>query len=78
MRIDVVLPAPSGPIRPNISPASTANDTSSTARTAPYRLVTRSKANRGRHAAVLAGNSASTGMPGLSTPSRLSTLTLIR
>src|SRR6187399_382148 len=38
----VVLPAPSGPIRPNISPGSTANDSSRTASVRPNRFVTRS------------------------------------
>jgi len=36
--IVVVLPAPLGPINPNISPSATLNDTSSTATTLPYVL----------------------------------------
>ena len=39
-RIAVVLPAPSGPISPNISPRSTLNDTPRSASTLPYRLTT--------------------------------------
>src|SRR5205823_991866 len=38
----VVLPAPSGPIRPNISPRSTDSESASTAVVEPYRFVTRS------------------------------------
>src|SRR5512139_554049 len=38
----VVLPAPSGPMRPNISPRRTSNDKPLTASTAPNRLITRS------------------------------------
>ena len=40
IRIVVVLPAPSGPIRPNISPRSTVSDSSPTASDRPYRLTT--------------------------------------
>ncbi len=39
MRIVVVLPAPFGPRKPTTSPGSTLNERSSTARTAPKRLV---------------------------------------
>src|SRR5918995_119519 len=39
-RIAVVLPAPSGPISPNISPRFTVNDTSASAATAPKRFMT--------------------------------------
>ncbi len=39
-RIAVVLPAPSGPISPNISPRLTLNDTPLKASTLPYRLTT--------------------------------------
>src|SRR5687768_13937781 len=42
-RIDVVLPAPSGPITPNISPRRTSRDSSLTATVSPYRFVTASK-----------------------------------
>src|SRR5262249_16243300 len=41
-RIVVVFPAPSGPMRPNISPRSTENDSAVTAVGGPYRFVTRS------------------------------------
>ena len=40
----VVLPAPFGPMTPQISPASTSNDTSSTATRPRKRLVTPSRA----------------------------------
>src|SRR5437764_2436611 len=43
-RIVVVLPAPSGPINPNISPRSTDNVSSLTAAVVPNFLVTRSSA----------------------------------
>src|SRR5262245_15682383 len=39
-RIVVVFPAPSGPMRLNISPAATDNDRSRTAVAGPYRFVT--------------------------------------
>src|SRR3982074_47391 len=42
MRIVVVLPAPSAPISPNISPATIDSDSSRTAATLPYDLLTRS------------------------------------
>ena len=41
--IAVVFPAPSGPITPNISPASTASEIRSSAVVAPYFFVTSSK-----------------------------------
>ena len=72
----VVFPAPSGPITPNISPRATSSETASSAVTAPYFLVTFSKAIA-RHD-WLCGSSASTGMPVFSTPSLLSAVTLMR
>src|SRR6266566_4751692 len=42
-RIVVVFPAPSGPIKPNISPGATLSDSSDTAMVSPYLLVTRSR-----------------------------------
>src|SRR5512146_2344464 len=39
MRSVVVLPAPSGPTRPKISPACTSNESRSTARRSPKRLL---------------------------------------
>ena len=74
-RIAVVLPAPSGPIKPNISPRRTAIDMLSSARSGPYRLVTPSKTMA---SVDHRGISASTGMPDFRTPCLLSVVTLIR
>ena len=80
-RIVVVLPAPSGPISPNISPGRTSN-VSAVERGDARRSasVTPSSRTRGsRHCGASdGGSSASTGMPGLSTPLRLSAVTLMR
>src|SRR5207245_2877748 len=52
-RMVVVLPAPSGPIRPNISPRSTDSDSASTAVVRPYRFVTPSRMIAGITASLL-------------------------
>ncbi len=83
----VVLPAPSGPIRPNISPRWTSKVTSSAATNlvvaAGHALdLDHQSVRGGAHldAAFPTGaavwNRASAGMPGLNRPSRLSSPTL--
>ncbi len=71
-RIAVVLPAPSGPISPNISPRLTLNDTPRKRLDLAVTLDDVLEIDRGRH--LVSAISASTGMPCLSTPSLLSTL----
>ena len=86
MRSVVVLPAPSGPIRPNISPRRTSKLTSEAARTLPKRrdraraLTSVSGAGRvAGHGFSLAGcRRAVAGMPDLKRPSALSSATLMR
>ena len=77
-RIVVVLPAPSGPIRPNISPRLTGvrRLPHGRGRAEPFRDAI--ERERGVHGYFLKRISASTGMPCLSTPLRLSTETFTR
>src|SRR5215831_6055555 len=71
VRSVVVLPAPSGPMRPNISPRATSNEISRTAWISPYDLTSRTTRTRGSDIPCLPLEPRLCGHAGLEEPVRV-------